>query len=416
MADTLDGAGFWLPPDFLTDHDLLMDKENFAKNGLNTDLSWNPFFPSEFPYDLGYAGSFGSSSVRTSPVESVVSSPETLSDEEDLFTVLTRQLARSTLRDVREITSRTQNLEKSWVLSGSPQSTLSGLGCWSSNGSPDGPSKGSSPPTTPLGANNDAWDLIFQAAGQVSRLKMNSDGSTKGRGLLNPPSSLTLVHPSPLVKPPNSGLFNNQCLYHALAQANHQVSQDQLLKLQGSAVLGRGPKEEWFSQNQLSQNRGSRIGFGGGGFVQSGRCGKPLGSVQSPWPPSQFQHQIQPLQNSGSGMKTVFFGGSGGGGSGGGGKRVCAGTGVFLPRRYGNPSETPRKKPAGVVQALNKNFDDMTVHTQHHQSHPRFNSASIPDYDLLMARRTAVVEPQRRSIRLEGAMNHEIRLPQEWTY
>lgn len=81
-------------------------------------------------------------------------------------------------------------------MSGSPQSTLSGIGSWSNNGSPTGPSSQvPSPPTTPFGAQNDTWDLIYAAAGQVARLKMNSvDGAVKfsnsnGRGLLGPPRS-----------------------------------------------------------------------------------------------------------------------------------------------------------------------------------------------------------------------------------
>ena len=81
-------------------------------------------------------------------------------------------------------------------MSGSPQSTLSGIGSWSSNGSPAAPSSQvPSPPTTPFGGQNDTWDLIYAAAGQVARLKMNSvDGAAKfgnnnGRGLLGPPST-----------------------------------------------------------------------------------------------------------------------------------------------------------------------------------------------------------------------------------
>lgn len=89
-------------------------------------------------------------------------------------------------------------LQKARVLSGSPQSTLIQVGSWSgqstmsSNGSPNGPSQVSSPPTTPLGVNNDAWDLIYQAAGQVARLKMNGgvDGPTRNPGLLGPPKRL----------------------------------------------------------------------------------------------------------------------------------------------------------------------------------------------------------------------------------
>ena len=36
--------------------------------------------------------------------------------------------------------------------------------------------------------------------------------------------------------------------------------------------------------------------------------------------------------------------------------------------------------------------------------------------EALMARRNAILEQQRRSLRPDVALNHELRLPQEWTY
>lgn len=94
MADKLDEPEFWLPSEFLTDEDILMDnKENVSKLlGL--------CFPTEFPYDYG-------SSILNSPVESVVGSTETESDEEDLLlTGLTRQLS---LRETQKSTPTHQN-------------------------------------------------------------------------------------------------------------------------------------------------------------------------------------------------------------------------------------------------------------------------------------------------------------------
>lgn len=97
--------------------------------------------------------------------------------------------------------------------------------------------------------------------------------------------------------------------------------------------------------------------------------------------------------------------------------------------------------PAKVVQALNLNFDDMGGHAQ-----PRFNTGYATDHgrlifwrlgqifftdllvfcclkiwvmyftDAVVARANAILMQQRRSLRPEGALNHEIRLPQEWTY
>lgn len=53
-------------------------------------------FPFEFPYGFG-ASSGHSCSDLSSPVESVVGSTETESDEEDYIAGLTRQIAHSTL-------------------------------------------------------------------------------------------------------------------------------------------------------------------------------------------------------------------------------------------------------------------------------------------------------------------------------
>lgn len=92
MADTsLNDGGFWLPSEFLTDEDILMDKENFNKNGFNSNN--NLCFPSEF-------GSFGSTPFPRSPNESVT---ESESDDDDFLTGLTHQFARSTLQETHKI-------------------------------------------------------------------------------------------------------------------------------------------------------------------------------------------------------------------------------------------------------------------------------------------------------------------------
>lgn len=114
-------------------------------------------------------------------------------------------------------------IQKSGVLASSPQSTLSGLGSWStsSNGSPNGPSQVPSPPTTPFGAQNDTWDLIYAAAGQVARLKMSNEAPkytsfNYGRGLPKAQSHAVMRNSS-------SGLYPSQGLSYNLAQTN-QVS------------------------------------------------------------------------------------------------------------------------------------------------------------------------------------------------
>ncbi|PON87615.1 TIP41-like protein [Trema orientale] len=420
-SKSLDDAEFWLPSQFLTDDDVLMGKENFHKNGA---MATHGSFPTEFPYEFD---SFGSNSALSSPVESVVSSTETeSSDEEDFFAGLTRRFAQSNLRETQKLTVPCFGQEKpEWVLAGSPQSTLSGIGSWSgrstisSNGSPNGPSQVVSPPTTPFGANNDTWDLIYAAAGQVARLKISNEEAklaNRGRGLLGPPR---IPSPLPPVRNPNNGLYSDQSLSQNLAQFQ-ALKPDMAVKPQCASAWGRQMKVGWSSQAQVQaqahqqnhpyyhqqiQNRARNTGY------EHGRCGRALNLPQSAWPPLQVQSQNQqPLHNRSS-MGAVPLAGSGV-------KRECAGTGVFLPRRYNNPTESRKKSacpnvllPAKVVQALNLNFEDTNGYSQ-----PRFGCNLGPDHEALMARRNAILEQQRRSLRPDVALNHEVRLPQEWTY
>lgn len=108
-----------------------------------------------------------------------------------------------------------------------------------------------------------------------------------------------------------------------------------------SSVWGREAKEVWPSQQQIyRQNRGSTVGVGGDSFGENGASGRVMRLSQSACPPPlKVEHQQQqhcpnpPQQHGGSGIRGV-----------GGVKRECAGTGVFLPRRYDNLTES-RKKP-----------------------------------------------------------------------
>ncbi|KAI3470804.1 hypothetical protein Pfo_027467 [Paulownia fortunei] len=348
MADSVEGAGFWLPSEFFDD--FLMDKENLDKN--HSAESDSEFcFPTEFPYDF-----------------------ETENDE---------------------------HLEKHWVMSTSPQSTLAHLGSWSgrsvggsTNGSPNGVT---SPPTTPLGAKNDAvGNLIYRAAGQVAKLKLNGGdvpGPTKHKGLLGPPRSLEQLYTA--AKNPNPSVFQNIYL------EQHMVKQQK----QGCGM--------WYSEPQMYQMRTGRA---------VGGMGQDAWSIQQ-----------NPTRIVGSRARAVLLGGSGGGG-GAAVKRECAGTGVFLPRRYGsnndcNPYSSDSHKRPGYsatiipdrnLHALNKNFDNMNGFAPSQpQCQPKFNRGfGIPEYDFLMARRNALMLQHRRSLLLEGSspMSRDILLPQEWTY
>ncbi|KAJ8557631.1 hypothetical protein K7X08_003256 [Anisodus acutangulus] len=355
MANKFEEPELWLPSEFLTEEEILMGR-------IENEFSH---------YDFGPP-------VLGSPVESF----ETESDEED---ALARQLTRTTLNS----NLPQHQIERNWVRSGSPQSTLTQIGSWSgsSNCSP-------SPPTTPLGAQNDAWNLIYEAAGQVARLKMHGGfGLTRNQGIPGPPRS---VHPSA----PNSCFTNTHF---------EQARMEQMARQQSSAVLNRQVKSGWPD----CQNRGLRSGFGVGGFVESNRCGRIVGQTVWSGMPNQYQGQV------GSGMRVGRLGGSVK-------KRECAGTGVFLPRRY-NPADS-RKKPGcssawlpdRVVESLNnKKIDDFNAGPQlkrHTPTQHWFNAGFISDYDILMARRNAVLAQQRRNLPPEGSMNFEVRLPQEWTY
>lgn len=149
-------AGLWLPPQFLAgDPDTTLSNSDFS-------------FPSEFPYEFG------------------LSSPESSDDgEEDFFAGLSRRLGQTSLHETRKQLSSTVSEipRKTQGLVGSPQSTLAGIGSWSGrsavsgDGSPNGYSRVPSPSTTPFDENNDPWEVIYAAAVQIARMKMNNNNN-----------------------------------------------------------------------------------------------------------------------------------------------------------------------------------------------------------------------------------------------
>ncbi|KAJ8899733.1 hypothetical protein K2173_019432 [Erythroxylum novogranatense] len=413
MEDSLNDGEFWLPPQFLSDEETVMGGGGGGGNGAKVfggglEVEYGrPLFPFEVPYGFGKG-----SSDLSSPVASVVGSTETESDEEDFLAGLTRQMVHSTLDDDfarRERCFATEH-SKGWVVSGSPQSTLcaagSGCGCrrGSSLGSPNGPSQVASPPAT--------WDLLYAAAGEVARMRVNEERfglNSQNRGLLSIPRTR-----SPVSVPANNqnqnqelGLYLQQSLsdYHKLQATQFQrLRQQQILKQQNCGVWGG------------QQAKGT-------GLYQPqppvpnirGRCNtgtrQPMSLSANAWPTLQQQQQ------GGSCMRAVFLGNNGG-------KRESTGTGVFLPRRVGTQTESTRKKtscstvllPARVVQALNLNLDDMGAQPQ---LQPRFNGGLTSDCDIaltLHGGNANAVSHQKRSFRPHQGMNTEVRLPQEWTY
>ncbi|GLT93021.1 hypothetical protein SLE2022_108280 [Rubroshorea leprosula] len=419
MAGPPHDAEFWLPATFLTKDDTLtvMGRKETLKNMERRsffDTELRPLshgFPTEFPYEFDSLDS-----ALISPVESVEGSTETdSSDEDEFFVGLSRRLTRSSSQKLPVPSLTRDRAEKNGFMASSPQSTLSGIGSWSVSGnrSPNSSSQVPSPPMTPFGAQNDAWDLIYAAAGQVARLKMNGEapkcnnGALYGRALSRPQNQF------PAKNQPAPGLYSNQNLAHNLFQSNQyqQARQDQLVKSQCGAVWGRQVRPNWQAQTQYQQPQIQGRARSNVGGCENARCGRLLSLHQSSWP--ALQTPSQPQQYSGSGMRAVFLGGSGGV------KRECAGTGVFLPRRYGNPPENRKKSgcstvllPAKVVHALNLNLDEINSLAQ-----PYMTTGYASNQDSMMAKiNAALLAQQKFSYRPEGRVNQDLLLPQEWTY
>lgn len=388
MAKSFDDGGeFLLPPQFLTDDDVLMD--------LETDFSKSLF--------LNRFGSFQRSSDLASPV----GSPKTESDEEEFLAGLNRKMAGATLQKDWRPNDRLFGTEnaKGLNLSGSPQSPLcpvgSGCGCrqWSSHGSPKCQSRLPSPPSS--------WDLLYAAA-EIARLRANEEAVNHGNSLLAPPRK-----PSPNL---DSGRFYPpQSLSHQKLQAAQLqfevLKQQQMMKVKqrsAGASLWAVQKQEL----HVVQNRVENTDFVGIGANRTG----PLGVSPTTWSNlQQFQSQ------NGSGMRAVYL-------SKPAPKRECAGTGVFLPRRVENnsPALPPRRTkkpgcstvllPAKVVQALNLNLGkigDPPPPPPSNGSYTR-DSVSAP---VKRGNGNGYSGQRRNSSKQQQGTNHrELRLPQEWSY
>lgn len=218
MAEEKTNAEFRLPSEFLAD-DFFLEKKNGGGGGEVKGGLGGCCFPTEFPYE------WESGSNLSSPVESVTGTES--SDEEDYMAGLTRQMAHYFLQDEEKGPTyalhggyaKVFDGESSFMLGclfpggpwrgfelfpflmsslqatppvGSPQSTLCAFGGMngSSRESSNGPSLVSSPPSSPLEQyKDDAWELLYAAAGQVMRMRLNDecDQQHTGRGLLGHP-------------------------------------------------------------------------------------------------------------------------------------------------------------------------------------------------------------------------------------
>ncbi|CAN6471535.1 unnamed protein product [Victoria cruziana] len=412
MAEDLDDGEFWLPSRFLSEE----------MGFLETKL------PCEFPY------------CDSSPVESVVSSTETESDEEDYMAGLTKRMAHSTLED-----DDREAAQKVAVMAGSPQSTLCrSLDSNGSQGGSNGPTQASSPPSTPLNQEDDAWDLLCAAAGQVVRMKMNEEGEKyQGRGLLGPPKKPVAIPvaaqgPLPAVVPKHGAQVNAadvaayplpRCWSDNGRDVSALAMHFELLKQQKQQQSNWGKQQQQQQQQQQAkiaqaqqmQSRARAVA------AASAKFGRPLGLPPSAWPPLQSASanaglRAAPLQSPSatSGMRAVFLGNSGS-------RRESSGTGVFLPRRVGSSPDYRKKSgcstvllPARVVQALNLNIDDMGSAQPNYYLgslvHGRDSSSLNVDPRPYIAR-NGFLPPQKRTVRpQQPVLNGELLLPQEWTY
>lgn len=349
MAEKYEDGEFWLPAEFL-DEDFFI-KESSAAEGRGGQ-----------PPCVGDV------------------MPESESEEEDYIAGLTRQMARSFLGDEKGSSVSNSMLK---VMATSPQSTLSDAGIWSasSRGSPNGPSQVSSPPSSPLEQRkDDAWDLLYAAAGEVGRMKQ-SELSVNGRGLLIPPKKPSTNSNIPAVSSAAYSNYTPVLTPQQLQAAQfYQLKHHQMIKQQVSAT--------WSRQNRPARNNRS------------------LGSTSAPvWPLQRHQP--------GSGMRAVFLNSSGT-------RRESAGTGVFLPRRVGAQNELRKKPacssvllPARVVQALNLNLQDTEIN-------PRYPGYYSFGHDIASIRGNTSVSLQKphhhRRLPPPFVAGHDVHLPPEWTY
>ncbi|CAN6350828.1 unnamed protein product [Urochloa humidicola] len=280
------------------------------------------------------------------------------SDEEDSLAGLSRRLAGLLGDD-----GGRKPPAKAEMTVGSPQSTLCGLPK-SGQESPNGvASKGTSPPSSPLEQKPaDPWELLYEAAGQVARMRAvsnsipvptNAYGFNGHVGFATParkPSPPPVAPPA--AKVPAGGYYHHP-LAHLVSQRQLQAAQFHLLKQQQLLRLQR--------ERQLAAAWGARQGAG----AKAGGCGSgddaPLCLNPAAWPPLQKpqQQQHQAPAPPTAAMRAVFLAPPGA-------QRERNGTGVFLPRPAGAPVEPKRKTgcstvlvPARVVQALNLNLDDL---------------------------------------------------------
>ncbi|KAK2414494.1 hypothetical protein QL285_037080 [Trifolium repens] len=417
MAENLADGEFWLPPQFLSDDDdsttVPFSPKHKPSLFLDNDENTLPF-PSEFPYGF-------SSSDLSSPIDSLVGSSETESDDdEQLASEITRHMALTILQvDSKE----TENNNMGRFKTGSPQSTLCAIGSGCNC------RKGSSQGSSPNGVCEDSsaratWDLLHAAAGEVERMRLNQQSYNLPNNTTNEKIFVPQTKTSPvtvtLPSKNNAVSTNHEMSFFTQPSLSHQQLQIAQFQMMRQQQMAKNQNSIWggmekqcggvFQQrqtNKMTPNRG-RNGV-------AGRNNGALGLSSSAWPTLQHaKHQQIQNQQYGSGMRAVFLGNNSG-------RRESTGTGVFLPR----PVESRKKPacatalvPARVAQALNLQLDGQPQHHLHRfNSTPNVENAAAP-----RLRGNYVISQEKSSSnnisssRPQPAVSNEIELPQEWTY
>ncbi|EYU19960.1 hypothetical protein MIMGU_mgv1a009385mg [Erythranthe guttata] len=335
MAESVEGEGFWLPAEFLTDDDFLPGKENLNKS-FNTESLSELRFPTEFPYDF-------ESERKQIPEVGVrhFGLPFNVFFFLNFIYYFLNLFVFVPLFFVQKL----------WLMSTSPQSTLTRMGSWtarSAGGSSNVSPNSSTPaPKTQFAAKkyDVVGDLVYHAAGQVMKLKLNHGDVLGGlQPTRVPPRSRPQFYPdsenpSPPVFPHRNFQQQNECC------------------------------GEWYSQQRVYQNRGVRNLSGAG---------------QTAWT----------IQQNPTRVRAISFVGGGGGGGGAAARRGSAGTGVFLPRRYGNNNNNNNNDSSSSDSHMTTGCSTPLFHgrpsansfaqSRVQQPQPRIAGGFIPNYSMFI--------------------------------
>ncbi|CAL9246455.1 unnamed protein product [Arabidopsis halleri] len=351
-SSLIEDAEFWLPPEFLTDDDFLVEKEN---NGVGIDDSLFPYEPRH-----GFGG-FGST-VKPNTVKK--------DDEESFLAGLTQQMVKSSLEDdfsggfCGNHAFPAGNDNKAWGMNRSPL-CVAGTGCCCRN--------------QRLNQNSNSrvssWDLYCAA----ERMSINDEPYHTGRGLLGPPTKHSSVAAAVKNHSNNgTGYYNN---HQSLQYQKLQAIQFQQLK-----------------QQQLMKHHRQLVHQSRGVIVNGNKNVGPVNLSSSAWSNQLPRREV---------MRAVFIGDHTG-------KRGSTGTGVFLPRSVNHTSRTETREkptistvlvPARLAQVLNLNLGE-----------PVRSSTNLNDVSWRQRSNNGGFSSQMHGgARAEQSVN-EPRLPSEWAY